>query len=127
MKSFLKVFSFLLIFLCSCTSESNSLQGRWVVERVNFDFDERRNTPEMISQIGREESKDELIFKNDSVVYIKMASFNGDYQYVINEKSEICFKGSASDNKKTRHPEREQNLLRAKHRYRKNENHFCKR
>ncbi len=100
MKSFLKVFSFLLIFLCSCTSESDSLQGRWIVERVNFDFDERRNTPEMISQIGREESKDELIFKNDSVVYIKMASFNGDYQYVINEESEICFKGSASDNKK---------------------------
>ena len=99
MKS-LKILSLLLIFIFSCTPKSDTIYGRWVVERVNFDFDERRNTPEMISQIGKEESKDELVFRNDSVVYIKMVSYDGDYRYVINDKSEIYFKDDAlNDNK----------------------------
>jgi hypothetical protein len=62
------------------------------VDNVNFDFDERRNTPEMIHQMGREESKNELIFKNDSIVYIKMSVYDGEYHYTINENSEIRFK-----------------------------------
>ena len=93
MKTLFKIFSFIILFtMVSCSSPDFSLEGRWVVERVNFDFDERRNTPEMISQIGQEESKDELIFRNDSVVFVKMASYNGDYQYVVTEDSEISFK-----------------------------------
>lgn len=93
MKTLFKIFSFIILFaMVSCSSPDFSLEGRWVVEKVNFDFDERRNTPEMISQLGKEESKDELIFKNDSVVFVKMASYNGDYQYVISENSEISFK-----------------------------------
>ena len=93
MKTLFKIFSFIILFaVVSCSSPDFSLEGRWVVEKVNFDFDERRNTPEMISQLGKEESKDELIFKNDSIVFVKMASYNGDYQYVISENSEISFK-----------------------------------
>ena len=93
MKTLFKIFSFIILFvMASCSSPDFSLEGRWVVEKVNFDFDERRNTPEMISQLGKEESKDELIFKNDSVVFVKMASYNDDYQYVIGENSEISFK-----------------------------------
>ena len=97
MKSFIKILPLLLIFIFSCTPKNDTIHGRWVVDRVNFDFDERRNTPEMISQIGKEESKDELIFKNDSVVYVKMLSYDGDYQYMINEASEINFKDEASN------------------------------
>lgn len=97
MKLLVKILPLLLIFILSCTSKSDTIYGRWIVENVNFDFDERRNTPEMISQIGKEESKDELIFKNDSVVYIKMLNYNGDYQYTINEISEINFKDDISD------------------------------
>ncbi len=97
MKSFIKILPLLLIFIFSCTPKNDTIHGRWVVDRVNFDFDERRNTPEMISQIGKEESKDELIFKNDSVVYVKMLSYNGDYQYMINETLEINFKDEASN------------------------------
>lgn len=77
-------------------SHDSSLKGRWIVENISFDFDERRNTPDMISQFGEEESRNELIFKNDSVVYIKMLGFNGDYQYFVNEKSEIIFKDKSS-------------------------------
>ena len=97
MKLLVKILPLLLIFILSCTSKSDTIYGRWIVENVNFDFDERRNTPEMISQIGKEESKDELVFKNDSVVYIKMLNYNGDYQYTINEISEINFKDDISD------------------------------
>lgn len=48
---------------------------------MTFDFNEKRNTPEMISQFGREESSNELVFKNDSVVYVKMAAYDGDFRY----------------------------------------------
>lgn len=101
MKALSKMFSFVVLFaMCSCSSPDFSLEGRWLVDDLKFDFDERRNTPEMISQIGKEESKNELIFKNDSIVYIKMMSYDGDYRYAINEKSEITFKNETSDNNK---------------------------
>ena len=101
MKTLFKIFSVIILFaMASCSSPDFSLGGRWVVGELNFDFDERRNTPEMISQMGKEESKDELIFKNDSIVYIKMLAYDGDYRYVINEKSEIIFKDATSDNNK---------------------------
>ena len=101
MKTLFKIFSVIILFaMASCSSPDFSLEGRWVVGELNFDFDERRNTPEMISQRGKEESKDELIFKNDSIVYIKMLAYDGDYRYVINEKSEITFKDATSDNNK---------------------------
>ena len=86
--------------MASCSSPDFSLEGRWVVDELNFDFDERCNTPEMISQIGQKESKDELIFRNDSIVYIKMLTYEGDYRYAINKKSEITFEDATSDNNK---------------------------
>ncbi len=99
MKALSKIFSFLvLLVICSCSSPDFSLKGRWIVEKVNFDFDERKNTPEMISQFGKEESKDELIFKNDSIVYVKMSVYDDDYHYKINEKSEITFWNESLDN-----------------------------
>lgn len=92
MKLLVKIIFIFIVFIVSCTSNNDTLQGRWVVDNVNFDFDERRNTPEMIHQMGREESKNELIFKNDSIVYIKMSIYDGEYHYTINENSEIRFK-----------------------------------
>lgn len=97
MKKIVKIFFFtFLLVMYSCLSHDSSLKGRWIVENISFDFDERRNTPDMISQFGEEESRNELIFKNDSVVYIKMLGFNGDYQYFVNEKSEIIIKDKSS-------------------------------
>lgn len=99
MKTSLKIFSFVVLFvIASCSAGDISLEGRWIVERVNFDFDERKNTPEMISQFGKEESKDELIFRNDSIVYIKMSVYDNDYHYTINDRSEILFRSKDIDN-----------------------------
>lgn len=48
-------------------------------------FDEKRNTPEMIQQIGEQEMNNSLIFKNDSIVNIVMVDMNGDYNYVLKD------------------------------------------
>jgi len=73
-----------LFFLAAC-SHPDSLIGKWTVEKVNFDFDERRNTPEMIQQFGEQEVHNTLIFKNDSIVNIVMLDMNGDYVYYLND------------------------------------------
>jgi len=76
-----------LTLLTAC-SHPDSLIGKWTVEKVTFDFDERRNTPEMIQQFGEQEVHNTLIFKNDSIVNIVMLDMNGDYHYKI-EGNEI--------------------------------------
>lgn len=82
LRYFVKIIFFVcLAAICSCSSPDESLQGCWTVENVTFDFDERKHTPEMISQFGREESNNELVFENDSVVYVKMAAYDGDFRY----------------------------------------------
>lgn len=45
----------------------------------------------MISQFGEMEQSDELIFKNDSIVYVKMLDFDGDFYYKIDENGNINF------------------------------------
>ena len=61
------------MFLISCNSHSDPLVGRWIVEKVNVEFDESKATPEMVRQFGEMEkgnvieiSKDhELLFITD--------------------------------------------------------------
>ncbi len=91
MKLFVKIFFVFFVSLTSCTSKNDTLQGKWVVEKVTFDFDERKATPEMIAQYGKEESKNELVFKNDSIAYIKMYHYEGDYYYRLDENNILMF------------------------------------
>lgn len=72
----------IILFFFGC-SHPDTIIGKWTVEEVTFDFDERRNTPEMIQQSGEQEMHNSLIFKNDSVVNIVMSDMNGDYLYYI--------------------------------------------
>ncbi|MCQ2309417.1 MAG: hypothetical protein MJZ78_05490 [Bacteroidales bacterium] len=76
------IFIITLFFLTGC-SHPDTIIGKWTVEKVTFDFDERRNTPEMIQQSGEQEMHNSLIFKNDSIVNIIMSDMNGDYLYYI--------------------------------------------
>ncbi len=76
------IFIITLFFLTAC-SRPDTIIGKWTVERVSLGFDERRNTPEMIQQIGEQEMNNSLIFKNDSVVNIVMVDMNDDYIYHI--------------------------------------------
>lgn len=71
-----------MFFLTAC-SRPETIVGKWTVEKVSLGFDEKRNTPEMIQQIGEQEMDNSLIFKNDSIVNIIMVDMNGDYIYNI--------------------------------------------
>lgn len=77
--------------LGSCSHHDDFPIGKWTVEKVSFEFDERKTTPQMIKQYGEEESHDFLEFKNDTVVYVKMAEYDGDYCYRINNENLIVF------------------------------------
>lgn len=80
-----------LLILYSCSHHDNFLIGKWAVEKVSFEFDERKVTPQMIKQYGEEESRNVLKFKNDTIVYVKMAEYDGDYYYKINNENLIVF------------------------------------
>ena len=77
-----------LFFLLSC-SKSTGIIGTWTVDKINFDFNERKSTPEMIQQLGEIEKHNTLIFKNDSIVHITMAAINADYRYQISDDGTI--------------------------------------
>ncbi|MBR4155727.1 MAG: hypothetical protein IKU01_03360 [Bacteroidales bacterium] len=100
MKFLFKISFVLSVFMMSCTSHNDALQGRWKVDELAFDFDERKTTPEMIAQYGKEESKNELVFKNDSIVYIKMYRYDGDYYYRLDEDNVVMFGDKNSINNK---------------------------
>lgn len=75
-----------MLFSCS---RSSSIIGTWTVEKISFEFDERKSTPEMIQQLGEIEKHNTLIFKNDSIVHITMSAMDADYRYTINHEGTI--------------------------------------
>ena len=77
-----------LFLLLSC-SKSTGIIGTWTVEKISFEFDEHRSTPEMIQQLGEIEKHNTLIFKNDSIVHITMAAIDADYKYQISNDGTV--------------------------------------
>ena len=68
-KGFLFTLCF-VFFLCSCNNDTTSLIGSWIVDKVNVAFDEHKNTPEMVKQIGEMEKKNILLITADSLLTI---------------------------------------------------------
>ena len=86
LRKFLEILVIFVLFSCS---RSGSIIGTWTVEKISFDFDERKSTPEMIQQLGEIENQNTLIFKNDRIVHITMAAIDTDYHYQISENGTI--------------------------------------
>ena len=86
LRKFFKILGIFLLFSCS---RSSSIIGTWTVEKISFEFDERKSTPEMIQQLGEIEKHNTLIFKNDSIVHINMAAIDADYHYQISADGTI--------------------------------------
>jgi len=66
-----KPFLFLLglaFALCACHQKTDSLIGKWEADKVNVHFDESRNTPEMVKQIGEREKHNYFTIDKDSVL-----------------------------------------------------------
>ena len=84
-----KFFKILAIFALFSCSRSSSIIGTWTVDKVSFEFNERKSTPEMIRQLGEIEKHNTLIFKNDSIVHITMAAIDANYLYQISNDGTI--------------------------------------
>ena len=69
-KSFLLVFAF-AVMLSACTHDDNSLIGTWTVSKVNVQFDEHRNTPELVKQVGEMEKQNVISISKDSTLTFK--------------------------------------------------------
>lgn len=60
-----------LAFVLAACHHSDSLIGTWTVDRVNVQFDERHNTPELVKQIGEMEKQNVITISNDSTLTFK--------------------------------------------------------
>lgn len=58
----------MVIMLSSCHRNNDPLIGRWTVERVNVEFDEKKSTPEMVRQYGEVEKGNVVEIGKDSVL-----------------------------------------------------------
>ena len=63
----------LTIALCGCHRGGDSIVGTWAVDKVNVQFDERRNTPELVRQIGEMEKQNTITISADSVLTLTNA------------------------------------------------------
>ena len=63
----------LAIALCGCHHGGDSIVGTWTVDKVNVQFDERRNTPELVRQIGEMEKQNTITISADSVLTLTNA------------------------------------------------------
>lgn len=59
--------------LCGCHRGGDSIVGTWTVDKVNVQFDERRNTPELVRQIGEMEKQNTITISADSVLTLTNA------------------------------------------------------
>ncbi|MBR3710639.1 MAG: hypothetical protein IKM99_06705 [Bacteroidales bacterium] len=61
----------MVLLLSSCHRNDDPLFGRWVVEKVNVEFDENKSTPEMVRQYGEMERGNVIeIGKDSSMIFI---------------------------------------------------------
>ena len=58
----------LALALCACHCKSDPLIGSWTVDKVNVQFDERHDTPELVKQVGEMERHNRLTISADSLL-----------------------------------------------------------
>lgn len=90
-KSFLNIVgdsSFVVVlvsvfFFLSCHRNSDSLVGRWTVDKVNVDFHEDIATPEMVKQFGEIEKGNVMVINRDSTLTMFMDgdTLRGSYSF----------------------------------------------
>ena len=61
----------LAAMLCGCHPKADPLIGTWTVSKVNVQFDEQRNTPELVKQMGEMEKQNVITIGNDSILTFK--------------------------------------------------------
>lgn len=88
------IFAFILgmaSMYCSCDRKQDTLIGTWTVDKVNVQFDEKHNTPELVKQIGEMERQNSFSINADSLLTFK--GLDTKWQSKINLRSDgtlIC-------------------------------------
>ena len=59
------------LLLAACQPDPDSLIGTWNVDKVNVQFDEQHNTPELVKQIGEMERQNTFSISKDSILVFK--------------------------------------------------------
>ena len=57
--------------ISACTPKADPLFGTWTVSKVNVQFDEQHNTPELVKQVGEMEKQNIITLDNDSILTFK--------------------------------------------------------
>lgn len=57
--------------LGACHHEGDTLVGTWTVDKVHVQFDEHRNTPELVKQMGEMERQNTIVISADSILTFK--------------------------------------------------------
>ena len=61
----------LTAMLCACHPKADPFFGTWTASKVNVQFDEQRNTPELVKQVGEMEKQNIITINNDSILTFK--------------------------------------------------------
>ena len=57
--------------ISACNPKADPFFGTWTVSKVNVQFDEQRNTPEQVKQVGEMEKQNVITISNDSTLTFK--------------------------------------------------------
>lgn len=87
-KSFLLLLG-LAFLLMACHEKSDSLIGEWVADKVSVQFDESRNTPELVKQVGEMEKQNHIIIGPDSVLIFKSLDSQFQGRLTLDERDNL--------------------------------------
>jgi len=91
-----------VILFVACSSTENKLTGVWKVKDVKTDFNETRDTPQMIQQVAEIQKQTHFKIKNDSVMVIISNNKTYEAVWIFDKKTKVIsyhFKGDADTHK----------------------------
>jgi len=79
-----------LLLLASCAPKDDPFFGRWTVDKVNVEFDEKWTTPEMVQQVGAMEKKNVLVITPDSLLTLVNEGDTMQYRCMLRGNQILC-------------------------------------
>ena len=83
-----------LAFVLTACHRNDSLIGTWTVDRVNVQFDERHNTPELVKQIGEMERQNVITISKDSTLTFKGLEESSEGRLSLKSDGTLLFDGA---------------------------------
>ncbi len=81
--------------ICACNRHQESIIGIWIVDKINVQFDEKHNTPELVKQIGEMERQNSFCINSDSVLVFKGLDFEWQDRISLNNDGTLTCDGKS--------------------------------